>query len=199
MSLWIASLAEMKSELGLAVSDTEDDARLTRLAESIQGAFSSNCRRRFDVATLAERHDGGKAAIWLRAAPVHEVVAVTIDGAEVDPERDLRGPSPTGGLYWRHTPVRWPGSIGSITVEYTGGLFDAEGAVHAGAVEAIPWAADDAAAIRRAFFLQFGFEWRNRLTLGAASVSQQGQSVSLAPAKMLPDVARILNDFRNMA
>jgi hypothetical protein len=52
--------------------------------------------------------------------------------------------------------------------------------------------------LRGGFLLQAGFEWRNRLNLGKQSVGAQGANVSLAPAKLLPEVESVLAPFVRM-
>lgn len=200
MSLTIASLAEMKAELGITASDTADDTNLTGLMTRMQGAFDSHCRRRFAAADGAvEIHDGGSPAIWLMRPPVHALTSILVDGVAIDVDDDIYGPSPAGRIVWAYNAAKWPGEVAGIRVTYDGGLFDANGALASGALDGDPNAASDAAAIRRAFFMQVSFEWRNRMTLGAASLSAQGQSVSLAPAKMLPEVETILRNYARLA
>jgi len=192
MSLYIASLAEIKTELGIASDDTGDDALVTSLIERLQGAFDSRARRRFAAADGAvETFTGGDAAIWIKRSPVHSVVSILSDGDSIDSDSYV-GPSPHGRLYWKNSPCRWPGN--EIVVTFNGGIFSANGSVSAAALAADPNVASDAADLRRAFFMQVSFEWRNRMTLGNASISGGGQSVTLAPAKMLPEVAQTLKE-----
>lgn len=181
--LTIATLAEIKAELG--IKDVQDNAELTRLAEGLQGRFDGYCRRTLARAdSVVELHDGGVTAIELKRFPVETVASVHVsryqawtdaylwstDDYRVNLER---------GLIFLLSGGKWEEGIQNIRVVYTGGY----------ATGAYP------EELRRAFFLQFGFEWRNRLHLGQQSVSAQGMSVTVAPAKLLADVTEILNAY----
>jgi hypothetical protein len=85
----------------------------------------------------------------------------------------------------------WPSGVQNIRVTYTGGYVSA-GEIPPAGQTAMP------EAIRRAYLLQCGFEWRNRTHLGQASISGQGASVNIAPAELLPEVKQALFPFQRV-
>ena len=190
MSLYVLTLAEMKAELGL--TDTRDDAVLTRWMEGLQARFDAYCERTFERGVnVEETHHGGETAIYLRRFPVETISAVYVDGAAVAAD-DYRASKHRGVLrYGGAQPVAWPGGNESIRVVFTGGYVPA--GTNAGATQ---WPMPEN--VRRAFTIQAGFEWRNRANLGKASMSAGGQSVSLAEAKLLPEVREIIDGMRRM-
>jgi hypothetical protein len=193
MSLYIATLDEMKQELGL--TDAQDDAKVLRLMELLQGRFEEHCNRRFERAAGAiEFFDGGKIWLLTRRFPLESVAAVFVDddgafgaGTQLE-DGDFKVNLERGRIAYGAAGLPWPGGIGGIKVVYTGGYVAAGTAAAAGQY-AMP------EGLRRAFFYQASYEFRNRLVLGQQSVGQGGQSVSLAPAKLLPEVADGLAPF----
>ena len=181
--LYIATLAEIKAALEIA--DPQDDAQLTLHAEGLQGRFDIFLGRTLLLGSYVEYFDGGEALICLKAFPVVGDPDVRIDADQVwgadtllaAADRDYTVKTNRGVIYYGSGSGNWPESRQSIRVAYSGGYAAGSVPEH----------------FRRAFFMQFGFEWRNRRTLGANSISAQGQSVNLAPAKLLPDVTEILN------
>jgi hypothetical protein len=184
MSLYIATLDEIKADQG--IEDTTDDAVLTRWGEGLQGRFEDYCNRGFVRSVdIEEYHNGGERSICLRTYPVEEISAIEADDVEV-PAASYRAMLSLGRIY----PAKaysWPHGVQYIRVVYTGG-YQAAGAD----VGDYPMPEG----LRRAFMLQFGYEWRNRENLGRASMSAQGQSVSLAPASMLAEVKQCLTSYR---
>jgi hypothetical protein len=197
MSLYIVTLAEMKQDLG--ITDTQDDAALTLWLEGLQGRFDDYLSRVLLRSDRVEIHDGGESFLYLKAFPVESIATVHIDYDQEWPadsllpasEYRLRGDR---GLvtFGSYGPLMaWPEGFQNIRVAYTGG-FVATGDTPASGQTAMP------AAIRRCFFMQAGFEWRNRTNLGKESVSAQGASVALAPAQLLPEVKDGLQPYRRI-
>lgn len=214
MSLYIVTLAEMKAELGL--TDTADDALLTNWMNGLQGRFELFCNRKFlRAADIVEVHDGGESFLYLSAFPVEAVSKVCIDpsgrfGDETilsfdrwrfNAQRGLvaygpvpggfsYGASPSGLLPWPvgSGTMPWPDGFQNIQITYTGGYVACDGTPAAGQT-AMP------ESLRRAFVMQLGYEFRNRLNLGKHSVAMQGQSVQIAEAKFLPEVKSALQQL----
>lgn len=193
MSLYIATLAELKSDLGIA--DTNDDAALTRLMEGLQGRFDSHLNRTLlRGADVEEVFDGGLTQLPLARFPVESVSAVY---------EDLDGEFPAGslieeyrvhlarGLVMRDDGRPWNDGVRCIKVVYTGG-YVAAGSTPGAGQEAMP---ED---LRRAFLMQACFEWRNRTTLGKSNISAQGISVAISPARFLPEVSDCLAPLRRL-
>lgn len=190
----IATLAELKTELGL--TDTADDAKLTALMERIQGRFEDFCARGFELAAVTgERHNGGMPFVNLFRFPVVSIAEakyVAPDGAEtVYAEGDDFVVSYSRGRLIRLSGAEFPDGVENIRVSYTGG-YTAAGATPSGGALAMP------EGLRRAFVMQVFFEFKNREQIGKASVSAGGASVSLAPARLLPDVEETLAPYRRI-
>lgn len=199
MSLYLHSLAEVKALL--QIPDDQDDALLLALGEGLQGRFDAHCDRRLLYsAAEVEYFNGGTGSLYLRRFPVESVTDVIVDSEQLWEAEDALDASSweymvdlqRGRLVYGSGGSPWPAGFNRIRVRYAGGLVKADGSAAAGTDAA------DLAAIRRAFALQLGYEWRNRLHLGVQSVSGQGVAVSGAPADLLPEVKAILNIFRRV-
>lgn len=196
MSLHIVTLAEMKAELGLA--DTADDAVLTRWMEGLQGRFDEHCRRGLlRTADIEEIHNGGDTYLFLSRFPVESVASVHLSAAQdwsaanaLESDAFLVNKQ-RGRLMLAGFGNRWPEGEQNIRVSYTGG-FVAAGSTPTAGQTAMP------EALRRAFVLQLGFEWRNRANLGKTGVSGQGLTLDISPAKLLPEVEDALATFRRL-
>ena len=194
MSLYIATLTEIKGDLG--IGDSTDDAPLTRLAEVLQGRFDAELNRvLLRTSGALEYFDGGQTVLLLQHWPA-ESVAVYMDAdrafaaASLLAATDYTLNAARGRLHYGDGASDWPDyGRQTIKVVVTGG-YVAAGSTPGAGQTAMP------EGIRRAFLLQIGFEWRNRRSLGQQSVSAQGASVSLAPAQLLPDVKAALAPFR---
>jgi hypothetical protein len=147
---------------------------------------------------VEELFDGGGRTILLGRWPVETIASVHVDDdQEWDADSllestDYRLNKTRGRLvYGSDGSVNWPDGVQNIRVVYTGG-YVAAGSTAGTGQTAMP------DAIRRAFRLQAGYEWRNRTHLGQQSVSAQGVNISLAPAKLLPEVEEILWGLRRL-
>jgi hypothetical protein len=198
VSLYIATLAEVKADLG--ISDTADDAVLTRTLEGLQGRFEARCNRLFARAeNVTEYFDGGTRALYVQRYPIESVASVIIDSDRVFGSEDALVEDDDYVLNQEQGTIIWSGVHGwpsyvvarAIQVVYTGGYVAAGTTPSAGQFP-MP------EGLRGAFLLQAGFEWRNRLNLGKQSVGAQGANVSLAPAKLLPEVESVLAPFVRM-
>lgn len=196
MSLYIVTLAEMKAELGL--TDTNDDAVLTKWMNGLQGRFDDECQRPLlRGADIEELFDGGSSWLFLARFPVESIASVHVSAdqdwsdANKLAAADYVLNKPRGRLMVAGIGDAWPEGAQNIRVVYTGGFVACDGNVAAGQM-AMP------EAIRRAFFMQLGFEWRNRLNLGKANISMQGQSVQIAEARLLREVRDVLELYRRI-
>jgi len=193
----IVTLSEMKAELGL--SDTTDDALLTQAMAALDGRFDSFLNRILARGiNVIEYFDGGGRTLLLARFPVESVTSINVDADAVWGAATL-----LGSTDYRLNKLRgrivfgadgsesWPTGYQNIRVVYTAG-FVAGGEIPPAGQSAMP------EAIRRAYILQCAFEWRNRTHLGQQSVSAQGGSINLAPAKLLPEVQDILNEWKRI-
>lgn len=199
MSLYIVTLAEMKAELGL--TDTTDDAVLTRWMNGLQDRFDSHLERTLlRAADVEEIHDGHGTWLFTKNFPVESVASVHIspdqtwDSSTLIDATQYVVNKPRGRLQLIGTGFGafWPEGQQNIRVVYTGGYVACDGTPSA-TQTAMP------EAIRRAFFLQLGFEWRNRTKLGVKSFGAQGVNVQVADAELLPEVKQALAPFRRIA
>lgn len=187
----IVTLAEAKAELG--IGDTTDDTSLQRLLDGLQARFEELTNRRFARATVTEVHDGGTRCLYVQRRPIETLTTLIVDPAR---EFDAADALTVGDDYWidaangriYYQGGIWPVGVAIIQAVYTGG-YVAAGTTPSSGQTAMP------EALRRALFMQAQFEWRNRTTLGASSMSAQGINVQIAPAKLLPEVEDILGSF----
>jgi len=198
--LYVVTLAEMKAELGIPTDDVQDDAALTLALEGWQSRLDVELNRTLLSGTVTEIHDGGTQAIYVDRWPIQAVSEI-----RYAPDRDWTAVAPMsikdffpriseigrGRIEYRDGASRWPGNAQCVRVIYTGGYIPCDGTPGAGE-ERIP------ATIRTATFMQVGYEWRNRKSLGVTSMSAQGVSVNLAPANLLPGVKEMLSDYRRI-
>lgn len=189
----IVTLDEARQNLG--IEDTRDDAALARTIAGLEGRFEDHLRRLLARCEgQVDTMDGGGRWLFLRRFPVETVTEVRIDAAQnwgdetIVDATDVRLNAERGYLAYGPCGVPWPAGVCNIRVTYTGGYVPAGQTAGTGQ-HAMP------EAIRRALLLQLGFEWRNKNNLGAASVSAQGASVALAPAKLLPEVEDALAPY----
>jgi len=192
--LYIATLNEIKAEIGIA--DAEDDVGLTTKAEGLQGRFDDHLQRTLlRGADVEEIFDGDYTWLTPTRYPIESVAHIYVDadavfGADTEiSSSDYRLNKRLGRIAYMAGQYKWAAGMQNIKVVYTGG-YVAAGTVAASGQVAMP------ETIRRLFFMQLGFEWRNKTTLGNQSVSAQGASVSLAPAKFLPEVEEGLSIYK---
>lgn len=196
MTLFIATLAQMKAELG--ITDAQDDAVLTSWMKGLQARFEDYCERKFlRTEDCEEFHDGGTTQVCLERFPVESISSIRVDldrefpaSTELDAV-DYVVNLKRGSIFYTVSEIPWPAGRQSIRVVYTGGYVAAGTTAEATQYE-MP------ESLRRAFFMQGGFEWRNRGNLGRESISAQGATVSIAPAELLPEVKDTLSPFRRI-
>ncbi len=131
-------LATAKAELGIAVSDTSQDARVALLIHQVSNAISTLCDRVFAEETVSEvfrlnsgsvgrfrswaRGEESIEALVLRRRPISWIVSVVEDGVTVDVgeyECDLGA-----GLLYRLTPndFRMTWIANKVTINYVSGF-----------------------------------------------------------------------------
>jgi hypothetical protein len=76
--LYIATLAEMKHELG--ISDSQDDMALTRAMEGLQGRLDGFLNRGLASASQTEQiFDGDVLSLFVRSFPIESVSEIIVD------------------------------------------------------------------------------------------------------------------------
>lgn len=177
--LYIVTLSEIKAVLG--ITDDQDDAQLTLLAQGLQGRFENFSRRLLKrEENRVETHDP-TATVFLRLFPVEDIASVkigdeTYDGSEISWTAE-RGYVHIIELYRVRNPIE---------ITYTAGYH------LPGEPGMFPMPED----LRRALLMQLRYEFKNKDTLGMTSMSAQGHSVNLSPADLLPEVKSILQPYR---
>lgn len=82
----LTTIARVKGTMSMTLPE-KADALLTRLILEVTGVVEDYCNRYFHFAEFTEIKNGtGKTMLRLRGLPVWEVVSVTIDDEEIDPE-----------------------------------------------------------------------------------------------------------------
>lgn len=182
--LYIKTLDEMREELG--VKDSEDNTLITNLLEGIQGRFDDFLERTLlRGVDVEETFDGNCRWLLPKRYPIESISTLFIDEDEIS-GASYRVNTTLGRILYGNGMYKWPEGFQNIKVVYTGG-FAATG-------EPGQYAMPES--IKRALSMQAGFEWRNRRNLGQQSVSGQGVNISLAPAKLLPEVQEALWSFK---
>ncbi len=189
-SLTLATLDDLKLRLG--VKDSRDDAQMQAFLALLEARFEAHLNRVLARGSETQFFDGGVRRLLLRRFPV-ETATVWLDPDRRFGEDTLLAngydyvlDAERGALVWGVAFNCWPETVAGIKVEYVGGYRAA------GSSEG-QFAAP--AALTAAFLMQAEYEWRNREHLGRQSIGAQGQSLSLAPAKLLPEVEAAIAPF----
>ena len=206
MSLYIVTLAEMKAELG--IDDTDDDSVLTEWMEGLQGRFDEFLERTLlRSASETEILDGGSRFIYTKRWPIESVTSIHIasdqdwdNGTVLDATvPDYLIDQDRGKISYGVGTYQWPDGFQNIRVIYAGGYVACDGSP-TGDQTAMP------DAIRRAFFMQSGYEWRNRHTLGITQISASGAAkqvgagvaLDLKGKTLMPEVEQTLMPFKRV-
>ncbi len=207
MALYIVTLAEMKAELG--IDDSVDDSVLTEWLEGLQGRIDGSLERTLlEGAGAQEIFDGGKSSLYVERWPIESVSEILIDGDQdwTDPDTTLDSDDylvahKRGRIVYGRGNAKWPSVMQGIRVTYTGGLIASDGTAANSNVKD-----SDLQAVRRAMFMQAGFEWRNRKTLGVTSISGSGvakqvgagATLAIRGKTLLPEVEETLFPLRRI-
>jgi hypothetical protein len=181
----LATLAELKSRLGIATADTADDTALTALANGVEARMAEYCQRAWLLANYVETFEGPRGEIHLKAFPVVSVSQVLQDAVALE-SADYVLRKPRGKLLpaWN---AEWPDA--EIEVTYRGGYVAAGATPGTGETSVAP-------VLTNALLLQAEFEWKHKDTLGLQSVSQGGMNQSLPATEWLPQVKSVLDLYR---
>lgn len=191
--LYMLTLDEARA--ALEIRDDKDDALITTMIEDLQGRFEDHCHRPFLRASRTERFDGGTKSLWVRAFPVETGVKVYADEDYEFGEDTLLTENDDYVINYRRGLIEyfhsqlWPIKLSAYQVIYTGGFVAAGTDVQDGQYE-MP------AGLRGLLRMQLRFEFRNRDNLGKSTIASGGATISLAPARLLPEVADGLSPYR---
>ena len=136
----LTTLAEFKTHLGIASSDTSQDTRLTQFLVGVEEAVKNFCREGLKSETVTEYYDGsGRELLVLRRRPLTAVSSVRVDafgraglGADAFPEESAWeigedffpkrvDQSEGNGSILIAVDRAWPEGRGNIKVVYTAG------------------------------------------------------------------------------
>lgn len=198
----IVTLEEMKAELG--IEDARDDVVLQQWLVGLEARISNHCRRDFvRQEDGAEIINGGNTYLMLKRWPVESITSVHVspdqewDADSLLAADDYRIDYIRGKLVYGSGGIPWPAGFQNIRVVYTGGFVPADETPGAGE-SAMP------EELRRAVFMQAGFEWRNRQDLGKTQIGADGASVqfgagvalALKGRTLMPEVRSTLQPLR---
>jgi hypothetical protein len=114
----LANLSEIKN--GLGITSTDFDVQIAALINPVSALIEREAGRKFDCATLTERHMGGEPTIALREYPVLSITSVTDKATnEVLAATDYAVETATGLLRRLTLGSRWAASH-SVDVFYVG-------------------------------------------------------------------------------
>ena len=188
--LYIATLEEMKSEVG--IEDEVEDSVLTIWLEGLQDRIDDFLSRTLlRIVDETEYHDGGERFIYTKHWPIEDVSSIVIahdqdwdNGTVLDsPVPDYLVNEKRGKISYATGTNNWPGGFQNVRTILTGGYVACDANVGSGQTAMPDWA-------RRAMFMQCGFEWRNRETLGITQISAGGAAKQVLAG--LPHVQRIV-------
>jgi hypothetical protein len=123
----LITLDDLREQLRIKPNDTANDGWMTKVIARTSTQAEQYCNRIFAVQTYAETYRGGITGrdgepLILAQAPVDPAtIAITIDGAALDPANDLALDQDAGLVYRITTPYLWQSST-SLVVTYTAGF-----------------------------------------------------------------------------
>lgn len=179
----LTTLANVKAYLSPPLATTADDALLSRLITAASGFIQNWLNRTIASATYTDTRNGtGGTRLFLRNRPVTAVASVTVDGVAIP----LGGPQPTtGGYLFDDSSVYLIGysftkGAQNVVVQYTAGY------------ATVPFEIEQACIA----FVVLRYKERDRI--GQVSKNLGGEVVSFQQKDMPPDVATLLDQYRNV-
>ena len=120
------TVEDLKSELTIDVTDTDDDSRLEVIADSVWDLWSKMTNRVWETTSYTDYHspDYGMNRVYLKNIPVEEVVAVYDDvdwvfsTSRLIDQSDYNHDPETGELYYNGY---FDKGFRNVKVEYIGG------------------------------------------------------------------------------
>lgn len=177
----LATLAQLKEYLG--VTETTDDALLSRLLDVCSASIEKWCSVRFKAADYTGAFDGnGRAAIFISQEPLISVSAVAIAGVPVQASASIT----QAGFYVADRALRLRGGL-----VFPLGEKNVEAEFRAG-YETIP------ADVVQACVKLAALRYKERDRLGTASRSIGGESMSVTNDDFPESVERVLNDYKSV-
>ncbi len=179
----LTTLANVKAYLSPPLTATTDDALLGRLITAASQFIQSWINATIAQAGYSETRNGnGGTLLFLRNRPVTAVASVLVDGVAIA----ASNPAPMGaGFLFDDNAIYLKGYAFSkgaqnITVQYTAGY------------------ATTPPELEQACIALVCLRYKERDRIGQASKSLAGESASFQPKDMPPDVATVLDQYRNL-
>ncbi len=186
----LCTLPDVKAWLLIAVSNTGDDAILTRLITACSDAVKNFTQRPLQEASFTESYNGtGTPSLVLRNGPISAVSALSIGLQDVPPAS-----AQVGGFVFNPTTIylskapSWPvfpaGNL-NVLVAYTAGF--APGSTELSAISQ--------ACIE---FVAFKFLQRKHIGQKTANIQAGGMGTSYQEGEMPPEVMAALKRFKRV-
>jgi hypothetical protein len=193
----LATLAQLKTRLGIASSDTDNDTELTEILTAIGIEFETYCKRPFELAERTEYPVLHNGSCWIKLMcwPVVTLTSVKIaydydfdsaDALTADTEYRLIDGGSTGHIY---RASGWPATPGSVQVVYTGG-YVAAGDTPGEGEEAVP------ADLREAALTQAALTWKRRDSVAVQSVDMEGATTRYQPVGLTAATRQTLEHYK---
>jgi len=179
----LTTLANVKAYLSPPLTTTNDDALLSRLITAASQFIQTWLNRIVAVTSYTDVRNGtGGIVLFLGNRPVTTIAAVTVDGVAIGPS----SPAPTGaGYLFDDSAVYLVGhcfakGVQNVTVQYSAGF------------------ASTPPEIEQACIALVTLRYKERDRIGQASKNLGGETVSFEQRDMPPDVATVLDQYRNV-
>lgn len=168
----LTTLANVKSWLG--VSNTDDDAQLSRLITAASDFVASYCSRVFVSTVFTDRkyHGNGNSTLVLRNWPIISIQELAIDGVDV--------PASSYTFYDRMIYLNngvFNRGLANVAVSYTAGY------------ATIPFG------LEQAVIELIAFKYREKGRIGHSSKQLAGEVVSFIIADLHPAIKRALDTY----
>lgn len=118
----LTTLANVKEYLDIESDDTEYDSLLERLITASSRQIEAYCNRTFEIQSYSEQYDGNASDIlFLKNTPIASVATLSMDDENIQSE-DFKVYDDYVRLVSR---LFTPGEL-NVSIEYSGGYFDAQ-------------------------------------------------------------------------
>ena len=179
----LTTLANVKAYLSPPLATTADDALLSRLITAASQFIQSWLNRTIASASYTDTRNGtGGMRLFLRNRPVTAIASVTVDGVAIA----ASSPAPTGaGYLFDDSSVYLVGhcftkGVQNVVIQYSAGY------------AAVP------PEIEQACIAFVVLRYKERDRIGQVSKNLAGEVVSFQQKDMPPDVATLLDQYRNV-
>lgn len=180
----LTTLAKVKNQLDIPVSDTSQDTRLNTYLNAASAAIESYCERKFEQTTYTEYHHGRRMNfIMPREFPIISVTELRVDGDRVFTDPSTLIPVNEYSIADRNRTIfysgKFPQGFNNIKLVYSAGYATIPGDIELACIWACEW------------FVKH----RERKDIGRTSVSKGDESVGIL-ASMPPMILELINPYK---